>query len=47
MRDQNGPTLIEKADALLYLGPRAGFTLAMPPAGTSNRPISGKSIADR
>jgi hypothetical protein len=34
MRDQNGPTLIEKADALLYLGPRAGFTLAMPPAGS-------------
>ena len=34
MRDQNGPTLIEKADALLYLGTRAGFTLAMPPAGS-------------
>jgi hypothetical protein len=34
MRDQNGSTLIEKADALLYLGPRAGLTLAMPPAGS-------------
>jgi hypothetical protein len=34
VHDQNGSALIEKVDALLYLGPRAGFALTMPPAGS-------------
>jgi hypothetical protein len=33
-RDPNGAILIEKVDALLYLGPRQGFSLTLPPAGS-------------
>jgi hypothetical protein len=33
-RDPNGAVLIEKVDALLYLGPRQGFSLTLPPAGS-------------
>jgi hypothetical protein len=33
-RDPNGSILVKKTDALLDLGPRAEFSLAMPPAGS-------------
>jgi len=33
-RDRNGAVLIGKVDALLYLGPRQGFSLTLPPAGS-------------
>jgi hypothetical protein len=33
-RDANGSVLIEKVDALLYLGPSTGFALTVPPAGS-------------
>jgi hypothetical protein len=33
-RDPNGVLLIERVDALLYLGPRQGFSLTLPPAGS-------------
>lgn len=32
--DQNGSTLIKKADGLLYLGPRETLRMALPPAGS-------------
>jgi hypothetical protein len=37
-RDPNGAFLIERVDALLYLGPRQGFSLALPPAGSLEAP---------
>jgi hypothetical protein len=33
-RDPNGSLLIERVDALLCLGPRKGFALTLPPAGS-------------
>jgi hypothetical protein len=45
-RDPNAGALIEKVDALLYLGPRQGFSLHCPQPEVSNLPICRKSTVD-